>query len=243
VRFFKIFLKLVVAAIVAFAATTGISVEAGLIDPKTFGIFASIFLVAAALLSRRLASKHKVGIFVLLIVAWSAIRAMSPEAARVEDASGKSINIGASHVAHWVEMPKRMDCVDPFVDAKTGESVKYFRVVLPSREIVCYDRPGSIGGEDLRPITKEVAYMISQQKVAPPPAILRTTPPAPPAVAVAAPAPTPTPETIEIADPLAETEPEMVAFIPETVSAQGPASCDSDSTIRDNCDRFSRYSQ
>lgn len=227
-------LKVFVAAIVALVAGGSLSSAFGLIDAKAFVLTGAIFMILITAWSRTMPRSYKLAVALPVFLYTLATLTAFPGLARLEDAAATELDRKAHQIAYRLEMPHPTECTDPFVDPQTGQPVKFFRVANGSVE--CFDRAGVIGGEDLRPATKEVAYLITHQSI-----------PAPAPVVAPTPVPAPTPAEIQVAA-YTPPEPEPVVIeaplpIPSPIPSPKPilaVSCDRDEWTRKLCDRMMR---
>jgi hypothetical protein len=192
VKLFKGLAKGLIAFIVALAVGTPLNIAFGFISPQAIvltGVIFSLILLAWSRSSRGWKLAGAVGFLAYVLMTLTSF----PGLARLEDAAAAELNRKAEAMAQKLEMPKKVDCAEPFLDPKSGEAVKFYRINRDGA-FECFDRAGVIGGDDLRHATKDTAYAVARLKPAPtPPPAGR---PAPVRVAEAPPpkpAPTPLP--------------------------------------------------
>ncbi|HXK37292.1 MAG TPA: hypothetical protein VJ553_06955 [Candidatus Paceibacterota bacterium] len=227
-------LKVFVAAIVALVAGGSLSSAFGLIDAKAFVLTGAIFMILITAFSRTLPRSYKLAVALPIFLYTLATLTAFPGLARLEDAAASELDRKAHQIAYSLEAPKETDCADPFLDPRTGEPVKFF--LVRDGKVQCFDRPGVMEGEDLRPATKEAAYLITHRQEVP--AL-----PAP----VVEPAPTPTPpaeirmarNVLPEAVPVEPTPVVDPAPMP-TPMPPGAIPCDRDARTRAICDRMMR---
>jgi hypothetical protein len=229
------FLKVFVAAVVALVAGGSLSSAFGLIDAKAFVLTGAIFMILITAWSRTLPRTYKLVVALPIFLYTLATLTAFPGLARLEDAAAAELDRKAHQIAYSLEAPKETDCADPFQDPRTGAPVKFF--LVRDGKVQCFDRPGIVQGEDLRPATKEVAYLIARQKDIPAAPLL----PVP-----IAPTPAPTPSDVQMAS--YEASPEGAPEPPKPTlptptpapTPNGAIPCDRDAQTRAICDRMMR---
>ena len=221
-------LKVFVAAIVAIVAGGSLSSAFGLIDAKAFVLTGAIFMILITAWSRTLPRSYKLAVALPIFLYTLATLTAFPGVARLEEAFAGEVDRKAHQIAYTIETPKETECTDPFQDPKTGEPVKFF--LVRDGKARCFDRPGVVQGEDLKPATKEVAYLITHQKDPEP-------------IVVIEPTPAPTPADIQMVTYVpAEVVPEASPMPAPTPAPTplGAISCDRDEKTRAICDRMKR---